>query len=204
MANMANPRSVRQLKRKNRRKSIFIVILILIIAILIGCFGIFAIKEYKASKEPSFEYVSMTEEASARALVWLSQIDDIDLSYDDVENCMGSFNLEVVKTPTEEKGVYTISLADNSYEYCQSQAQTGFEKAYKSAVKSRIIASGYEGNVSDETIEDLMMQTFGMSVSEYLKQCNVKLLPAKDELLQEVTLKYASKEDKEVTDEENK
>lgn len=192
---MADVRSVRRLKRANRRKTVYITILVIIIAVLIGIIGVLAALQYKKSKEPSWEYVSMTEEASARAFVWLNKIDYMELSYEDVVSIMGQFNLEIIKTPTKEKGVYTYALADNAYEYCQNQAQVGFERAYKQVIKNRIEKTGYEGEISDETVERLMLETFGMTVSDYLKQCDVKLLPAEDEINE----KYL----KEVTDEKN-
>ena len=179
----ASRASIKKLKRKNRRKNIWICILIFIILLLIAAFGIAYARYYKQTyKEPSMEYISMTEEASARAYVWLSKIEDTDLSYEDVKDCMGSFNLEVVKKPTDVKGEYTYELEESSYDQCLNQAKTGLEKAYKMAVLRRVSAEGYTENLSDGLVEQLMSETFGMSVSQYLNECNIKLLPEKDEI----------------------
>lgn len=186
--------SVKTLRRQNRIKTVFIAVLVIVIVVLAVIMGVFAIKQYQESKKPVYEYVSMTEEASARAFVWLSKIEDTDLSYDDVKACMGEFNLELVKTPTEEKGKYDRQLADGAYEYLQSQATVGLEKAYRLAVTRRIQNFGYEGTIDDALVEKLMKETFGLSVSEYLKQCDITLLPTKEEL----TEKYAG----EVSDED--
>lgn len=187
--------AVKRLKRKNRRKSVWIIILLIIILLLCALIGYGVFKQHRDSKKPSMQYISMTEEAAARAYVWLSKIEDIELSYDDVKECMGDFNLEVVKTPID-KNTYKIEPADGAYEYCRSQASIGLEKAYKMAVCRRIKASGYEGTASDEVVEEIMMKTFGMTVEQYLKECNIELLPTEAEVQE----KYAG----EVSDETDK
>lgn len=174
--------SIRSLKRKNRRKTVFIVFLTIVIIILGLAMAGILIKQYKESTKPVYEYVSMTEEASARAYVWLCKIEDTDLSYDDVKSCMGDFNLEVIKTPLKEKGKYERKLADGAYEYLVSQSEAGLESAYYFAIMRRIRNSGYEGDINEELVNRLMDETFGMSVTEYLDQCNISLLPSEQEL----------------------
>lgn len=180
--NRANA-AIKRLKRKNRKKSIWISILLIVVFVLLVVIAVGAWKNYsKKYKEPVHIYASMTEEATARAYVWLSKIEDTDISYEDVKACMGDFNIEIVKTPSKVKGEYTYSLADGAYEYCMNQATVGLEKAYKKAVCGRISHVGYEGELSDELVESLMQDTFGMSVAEYLKQCEITLLPKAEEI----------------------
>ncbi len=176
--------SIRELRRQNRIKTVFIAVLIIVIMILAIIMVVFGVKRYKESKKPVYEYISMTEEASARAYVWLSQIEDTDLSYEDVKACMGDFNLELVKTPMKEKGHYQRAIADGAYQYLLSESKVGLEKAYKLAVMHRIENSGYEGTVNEELVEKLMRETFGMSVSEYLTQCNIVVLPTEQSLIE--------------------
>lgn len=181
--NARNLKSIKALKKSNRRKSVLIWVLIILLIAIAAATGYLGYTQYKKSKEPVNLYYSMTEEASARAYVWLSKIDDMNLSYDDVKECMGDFNLEVIKTPTDQKGVYSLSLAEKAYEYCENQAEVGLEKAYKKVVSDRITSSGYEGTITDDTVENLMMDTFGLSVSDYLKECNITLLPSEEEII---------------------
>ena len=200
--NRNNNAKLKRLKRKNRSKSIWIAILVFIIVFLIGAFLIAYAKYYKKTyKDPSFEYISMTEEASARAYVWLSKIEDTNLTYEDVKSCMGSFNLEVVKTPTDVKGQYEYKIADGSYEYCLKQAELGLESAYLLAIKNRIIATEYSGEVTDELVGRLMEETFGMNVSEYLKKHEIKLLPEEKDINVKAILEYDKDAGMEVTDE---
>lgn len=184
---------IKKLRKKNKSKNIWIVILVLIILFLIGAICFSYARYYKKNYiDPSYQYISMTEEASARAFVWLSKIEDTGLSYEDVKNCMGSFNLEIIKKPAKVKGEYTYEMAEGSYEYCTGQAKAGFEKAYYEAVKRRIIDSGYEGTVTDELVDRLMTDTFGMSVEQYIGECNVSILPEKSEIDEEYILSVLS------------
>lgn len=173
-------------RRKLRILSVLTPILTIAVIALCLIIGMLFYKQYKESKEIKYEYVSMTEEAAARAYVWLNDIENNELSYDEIKDCMGQFNLELVLTPSKTKGEYDRAIAENAYEYCVSQAEEGLEKAYKKAVINRLIAADYELDhnsiPTDETVESLMKDTFGISVSEYLKKMNVKLLPSNDEL----------------------
>jgi len=202
--NRNNGAKIKRLKRKNKAKSIWICILVFIILALLGVMGYFGAKSYKEKyKAPSYKYIPMTEEASARAFVWLKRIDDIDLSYEEVKECMGSFNLEVIRKPTEVKGEYTYELVDGAYGYCESQAKIGLEKAYYLAIKKRITNSGYEGEVNNELVDRIMDETFGMSVSEYLNKHDIKLLPEINEIDIEEKLGLKAEAMKEGTNEEN-
>lgn len=194
---------IKKLKKTNTVKSIWIGILIFIILLLIVSMGLGFARYYKKNyKDPSYEYISMTEEASARAYVWLSKIEDTDLSYEDVKLCMGTFNLEVIKKPAEVKGEYAYELADGSYEYCVSQAKVGFEKAYYMAVQRRIANSNYEGDITDELVDKLMNDTFGISVSEYIARQDIKLIPDLYEIDVKRIIEKKDSEEKEVTNEE--
>lgn len=168
-------------KRRRRGGAMAAVFFVLTIVFMIISGLLFAAR-YKESKKPVYEYVSMVDEASAKAFVWLSQIDDNGLTYEDVKACMGEFNLEIVKTPAKDKGVYDVQIVDGSYDYCVAQAETGLEKAYKMAVCKRLLTSGYEGEISDETVETLMKEAYEVSVSDYIREQNITLIPEYDEL----------------------
>ena len=173
----------RRRRRRRRRLSPLVPVLFILVIALMAIVGMLLVSRAKAAKEPKHKYVSMTEEAAARAYVWLSEIDDFDISYDEIKAMMGDFNMEIIETPTKEKGVYALSMADGSYEYCVSQAKVGLEKAYKQAVVNRIMAAGgIEGEVTDATVEELMMEAYGVSVSEYLEGQNIDYFPSLDEM----------------------
>lgn len=176
------------MRRRSRRRGggaqAFVFFVLCVVFMIMT--GLLLVARYKESKKPVYEYVSMTDEAAAKAYVWLSQIEDTELSYEDVEGLMGSFNLEVIKTPTGKDGSYDIEIAQGSYDYCVAQAKLGFEKAYKSAVQKRLIASEYEGEITDDLVDSLMQEAYGVSVSEYLNMQNIAFLPEETALLEEI------------------
>lgn len=174
---------IKKLRKKNRNQSIWICILLFEIVALLVSFGIAYAKYYKKNFiEPSYGYISMTEEASARAYVWLNKIEDIDLSYEIVKECMGEINLEYVKRPAEVKGEYTYELSENTYEQCLNSANEGLVRAYYEAIKNRIKNSGYEGEINNELVDRLMNETFSLSVPDYINKHEIKLLPDKNEI----------------------
>ena len=171
----------RRRKKKKRGGAVTAVLFILCVALMI-IVGMLMVVRYKESKTPVYEYVSVTDEAAAKAYVWLSQIENTDITYDEVKSCMGDFNLELIKTPTNKKGVYSRKLADGTYEYCEGQAKAGFEKAYRLAVMKRLRNSGYEGEITEALVDELMIEAYEVSVSEYLRGCNVSVFPSAQEI----------------------
>lgn len=172
-------------KRRRRKRTLVTGVLFVICCILTVIIGVLLVSGYKASRKPVYEYVSMTDAASAKAYVWLTQIENTSLTYDEVAECMGDFNLEIVKQPMKKKNTYEVKLADGAYEYCQVQAQAGLEKAYKLSVKRRLVAAGCEEECTDELIESLMMEAYGVSVSDYLSGCDIKVFPTLEEIKSE-------------------
>ncbi len=161
-----------------------ILLLFVVIAVTFALFfGFLLLLEVRETpNEPVYESVSMSEEAAARAYVWLSQIEDMPFSYTEIRKMMGDIQLQLVLTPAGEKGKYVRTLADGTFADCQEKARAGLEKAYRGVVRYRILASGYEGELLDDRLDDLMREAYGVSVSEYLSYCNVQLTPTLEEL----------------------
>ena len=104
----------------------------------------------------------------------MKSIDRLGRNYADI--------LEQWRILTKEKGVYMRVIADGAYEYCASQAQTGFEKAYRMTVMKRLSASGFEGEINEALVENLMRESYEVSVSEYLKGQDISVIPSLEEL----------------------
>ncbi len=169
-------------KAKKFRNGIllFIILLSVAFAIILGAMLIWDFINSK--KEPIYEYASMSEEASARAYVWLNQIEDMPLSYTEIKEMMGDIQLELVLTPAEEKGKYMRALSDNTFAVCRKKANDGLEKAYREVARYRLLSAGYEGEISDDMLDTMMREAYGISVAEYLSYCNVQLMPTLEEL----------------------
>ncbi len=176
-------------KRYGRGILLFCIMISVILAVILGCMLFMKSK----NSEPDYEYVSMSEEAAARAYIWLNQIEDMPLSYTQIKEMMGDIRLKLVLTPTGEKGKYMRTLADGTFADCQEKAENGLEKAYREVAGYRFLAAGYEGEISGDMLDDMMREEYGVSVAEYLSFCDVQLMPT----LEELTEMYSG----EVTDE---
>ncbi len=169
-------------KAQKRRSSILPVFIIISAALVVILGLILFLKSMKSKTESVYRYVSMSEEAAARAYIWLNQIEDMPLSYTEIKEMMGNIRLTVVLTPAGEKGRYIQTLAEDTFADCEKRAQDGLEKAYREAVRYRLLDAGYEGVITDDMLDDMMREAYGVSVSEYLSFCEVQLLPALEEL----------------------
>lgn len=185
MAGTANfERRKRKRKRGQKSTNVIAVLLVLLLSLTLSAIlvAVLAWKVQESKREPLYETVSMSEEAAAHAYLWLSQIEDMPLSYAEIKQLMGEIHLTLVLTPTEEKGRYTRTLAQGSVADCQNRAQAGLKEAYREVVRYRCQAAGYEEELTDAMLEALMQETYGISVSEYLASCKVQLLPTQEEL----------------------
>jgi len=169
-------------KTKKYGSGILLFLIVIIFIALAVTLGYMLLSEYNRKKQPIYEYVSMSEEAAARAYVWLNQIEDMPLSYAEIKEMMRDIQLTLVLTPTGEKGKYTRELAEDSFVFCQKQAGIGLEKAYREVARYRLLAAGYEGEISDDMLDDMMREAYGVSVSEYLSFCDVQLMSTLEEL----------------------
>ena len=167
------------MKRSGTRLLISMGITILVCVIL-GTVGMLIY--LKISFRPYTVSVSMGEEAAAKALIWLSEVEGNTLGYEDVRELMGDLYVEVNMTPTEVRGVYSQSLDEDSYDACSLMAKEGLKKAFCQVTLDLLVAEGYEGEPDEVLVEQLMQDTFGVSVEEYLDSCGVELIPSFENL----------------------
>lgn len=174
----------RKLRKKAKHANTILVLSVLLMSITLSAVLVcmLAWKVRSSQKEPLYEYVSMSEEAAARAYIWLNQIEDMPLTYTEIKQMMGDIHLTLVLNPTEEKGKYARTLADGTVSDCQNRAWNGLEEAYREVVRYRLMADGQKESISDEEMDELMREAYGVSVAEYLASCEVQLLPAIEEL----------------------
>ncbi len=184
-------------RKKKRGNGILLFFMIISVSLIVVLVCMLLLKLRDSRKEPVYVSVSMSEEAAARAYVWLNQIEDMPLSYTEIKEMMGDIRLELVLTPAGEKGKYTQALAEDTFADCQEKAQNGLEKAYREVARYRFLAAGKEEEISDDMLDDMMQEAYGVSVSEYLSFCDVQLMPTLEELTEmysgEVTNEYGQK-----------
>lgn len=139
--------------------------------------------KYNDKKKPVFTEISLSEEITAKGYVWLSQIEGMDLSYDELREIMGDIYLSAELKKGETKGMRYQEITEGSYSKCVNQAYEGMKKAYCTVVGDRLTEEGYEGQVDEAVVNSLMEEAYGVSVDEYLKGCeDLELIPSEEEL----------------------
>lgn len=108
------------------------------------------------------------QEVAARAYVWLDQIEGMSLGYDDVLTYMADVELD-------------FDNMEDSYPNARQQAYEGLYQAYVTVVRERKAAGGYEGEISNDEVDQWMLAAYDVTVMEYLQQ-TVELVPAMEEL----------------------
>lgn len=182
-------------KKKKRKKSrnngmlpLLLSLLGLVTLVLVLLSVSYLKNYYLPSKEVKYREVSLTEEAAGRAGLWLSGIEEVQLSYDEILECMGELKVQVSYTPTGKKGIYKQELIEETYDQCEQSALLGLEKAFCNVLNKRYEMMGTVANPEDfvpmteDEIDELMKETFGVGLHEYFEGLDIQLLPTKDEM----------------------
>lgn len=173
--------------RRRRRNGPVIALLLIIILIMAGAIAAMIIYAGKKQNEPKINKVSITDEIAAKTYVWLSEIEQMNLSYEEISEMYEEINVDVILTKTKGKNTYEQKLDESSYEEARIQAKEKLENIYRKAISNKIKSEGYENDFDDRLVDDLMQEAYNMSVSEYIEYCNVDYFPSKEKM----SLKYS-------------
>lgn len=169
--------------KKTKKLKRIIAVLGTLLFLWSGFLITFFVISYQKSHRVLSETIDMADEVVAKAYVWLSEIEGNSLTYEETKEIFGEISLECTLTPKKRKNLYDRTLVEGSYESCASLATVGFEKAYKTVVQNRLILEGFEGEVTETLVEELMMSSYQISVSDYLKNYGPILMPSKEEVV---------------------
>lgn len=129
--------------------------------------------------------LNVTEQAAVRALDWLQDIEGVSVSLEEVESYMKGLTIQVnltMKQTARFQGNFQCYIVPESYEACNQAAYEAFAISFRELLGERLRMSGYEGDTSQEAVEALVTETFGMSSVSYLMSCGPALLPSLEEL----------------------
>lgn len=164
-------------KRKHRKgKGRLLLTLFLLLAVGLG---LFAYYKYQESKKPIPQdfTVDLTQEVTAKAYVWLAQIEDFPYTYEELQQKFGAVYLEITQTPMGDKPAFENWVAKGSYEKTQEQVAQSLLTLYKEILTMRLQQAGFQGELTDETLDTMMQEAYGIDVETYLKQYGPELLP---------------------------
>lgn len=129
--------------------------------------------------------LDMTQQAAVTALSWLQDIEAVSISLNDMESYMQDLNIQVCLTLEQTDhlvGNFQCNVVPESYEACNRVAYEAFAKAFQDLLAKRLSMAGYADSTDQETIETLVMETFGMDTVSYLMSYGPALLPALEDL----------------------
>lgn len=166
-------------KRRRRKISGLPAIIVLFLLLVIGgvTWGFFYFNGNKINL-PGERYreIDVTATVKERAKEYLSSAafgDEINLD-EYFEKLVIESNLTVTKD-----GQFTEKLSEDKHYEISEKARRGLEQAVSDLISKRIKNNYIETTM---TTEQLMQETFGMSLSDYLKQYGPSLVPSYSEL----------------------
>lgn len=167
-------------KRKRRRRiSGLPAIIVLLLLLVIGgsTWGFFYLNGNKLNL-PGERYreIDVTAQVKQSAREYLNTAafgDEID-----IDQYFENLVIESKLTVTKE-GQFTEKVSEEKHYEISEQARKGLEQAISDLITMRIKNNYIETSM---TTEQLMQETFGMSLSEYLKQYGPELVPSYSKL----------------------
>jgi len=155
---------------------------------LLAYLHFFASDEGNLSGEWTAE-LDMTEQAAVTALGWLQDIEAVSITLEETESYMQgltiSVNLSFEQTGRSlgtTQGTFSCHILPENYEACREAAYEAFAMAFRDLLSERLRMAGYTGDLSEEAVESLIAETFGMPTVSYLSTCVPDLLPPLEEL----------------------
>lgn len=170
------------MRRKRRKDSSIIAVTFIVFILIVALAGIVIYSTIK-SKEPKYKYESLTEEITAKTYVWLNEIDDMELSYEDIRDTFGEIKIEIVLKKAKGKGMYIQSLNEESYNAAVEQIKAGINKLFKQVIVEKIRSEGFEGEISESLLESIMTESYKMTISEYIDNYASDIIPDKNTLI---------------------
>lgn len=129
--------------------------------------------------------LDMSEQAAVTALAWLQDMEAVSVSMQDMESHMQDLTIELhltLQQTARSEGTFRSSVLPESYSTCCQAAYEAFAATFRELLAERLRMAGYTGDRSDEAVEALVTETFGMSTVSYLMSCVPDLLPSLEDL----------------------
>lgn len=172
------------------RKIIKNTLFVILFSVLILFAVYFAYLHFYASNDNTLSgnwtaSLDMTEQAAVTALGWLQDIEAVSVSIQDMESHMQDLTVELSLTmeqTSRSTGTFSCGILPESYAACSQAAYEAFAAAFRELLTERLRMANYTDSMDEESVEALVVETFGMSTTSYLMSCVPNLLPSLEEL----------------------
>lgn len=188
-------------KREQRRKKHTILRTLLIGLLCLLFFttgavvaGVILSKEETVVKETQKQIIiSLSETCIARAGIWLSGVEESSWDYEKLQETFSNLEVVVGGEYQEESDTWTWTVSEESYLACEQLAYEDLGKLFQEI----LVSQGGLTECSETELEEGLTQILGMPLVDYLKTCDISLMPSKEAILADL-----ERGDKEVMDSE--
>lgn len=159
--------------RKTKNHTPLIVILLLLTISFFGACMFFLYKEYKKSNISGvYEgYIDLSEDCALRCYAFLSDIEDVNVSYLDVmdayKECGISSKVVFSGEGFGKNGTYSIETDETEYKELVNECYVILGDLMKNYISVRLATEGYD--YSDEECNELITSSLGCELTDYLK-----------------------------------
>lgn len=126
--------------------------------------------------------ISVTEECTAKAAVWLNGVDETYWDYDSVAACFADLGVEAEGSLMQDTNLWQWNITEEKYINCEKQAYDRLAVLFRNIM----ITQGHLENLSEEQVDVQLQELLGKPLAEYLQDCDIDLMPSKEELLSKV------------------
>lgn len=168
-------------------KSIVLIILftVLILSASLSAYFCLSIARDRNLSGEWTAQLDMSEHAAVTALDWLQDMEAVSVSLQDLESRMQGLTIDLhltMEQTARSEGTFVSTILPESYAACSQTAYEAFASAFRELVAERLRMAGYAGGTDEESVETLIMETFGMPTTSYLLSCEPNLLPPLEDL----------------------
>lgn len=182
----------RRRKRKKVNSILVSMVILLSICVLSLIIYLFIADGNKKSPNITGIYdgtVDITEDVAAESALYLSTVQGVEITSKDVLEYMDDVEIGVMldaKSTGFGKGNYSITIDEDSYNDCKTKVYEAISMAMSDLIKVRLEKVGFDPEKEATTVEELTKNALGMSLPEYLEECEVDILPTLESLKAEV------------------
>lgn len=127
----------------------------------------------------------VSQQAAVTALDWLKDIEAVSVSLEDMEIYMQNLTIQISLTMEQSgglKGTFRCDILPEDYDALRQTAYEGFAAGFRELLGERLRMAGYTGDISQEGVEALVAESFGMPTVSYLMSYGPALIPSIEEL----------------------
>lgn len=191
---MEEKKKVIKESQKRKKHSAVKRVVFLFWCVLFLCIGIgisFVIRAIEKSKMPTQKTVAVSPatECVAKACVWLSGVDEENWNYDKVSAIFSDLTVDVEGNYSSEDEKWHWAVVDPSYSECEELAYIKLGEFFRDMVIAQGNIEADEGTADvTKDVDAKLTELFGMPIAEYLKTCDIDLMPPKEDLVSKVVL----------------